>query len=215
MYTVNDVMPIRTTHLLDNLVVMSRNIVLAVICTLCLLYAMYLLVHQDFPDVTDEPPLTIPTMTMRVPKEIPVELPQLPVRPVEIVRPSTIELMEPPSASEPGTGGIVIDPIKPITPGITEISILNGQILPFVKVAPVYPSVAATKGIEGYVDVMFDVTEVGTTTNIRVIGFFPSTIFNKSVVKAVKGWKYKPNVVDGNAMKTVNVKERIRFNLDK
>ena len=62
-------------------------------------------------------------------------------------------------------------------------------MVPFIKIAPQYPANAATKGIEGYMDVMFDVTELGPTDNIRIIGYVSSTVFNKSVIKAVKAWK--------------------------
>jgi protein TonB len=86
---------------------------------------------------------------------------------------------------------------------------------PFIKIAPQYPSAAANKGIEGYVDVIFDVTELGSTDNIRITGYVPSAVFNNSVMKAVKGWKYKPNEVNGVAVRTPDVRDRIRFTLEK
>lgn len=194
--------------------VFVKNILMATVTTLCLLYAMYLLVHQDFPDVIEKPSVPIPSVTMNIPPIIEVRLPELPVRPTEIVKPEPVAVFEP-ITTEPNGGGISIDPITITKPPVKGDFIMEGQMLPFVKVAPAYPSNAATKGIEGYVDVLFDVTEIGTTTNIRVVGFSPSTIFNKSVIKSIKGWKYKPNVVDGVAVKTFDIKERIRFNLEK
>lgn len=195
-------------------VIFGRNLIMATIATVCLLYSMYLLVHQDFPDVIEKPHIPIPPVTMKIPEYIAVRLPEPPVRPVEIVAPKSVDVFEP-ITTEPNGGGISIDPIVIAKPPVTGEFIMEGQMLPFVKVAPAYPSNAAMKGIEGYVDVLFDVTEIGTTTNIRVVGFSPSTIFNKSVIKSIKGWKYKPNVVDGIAVKTFDIKERIRFNLDK
>jgi protein TonB len=40
-------------------------------------------------------------------------------------------------------------------------------------------------------------------------------VFNKSVIKAVKGWKYKPNQVEGVAVRTFDVKDRVRFTMEK
>src|SRR5690606_14974139 len=37
------------------------------------------------------------------------------------------------------------------------------QLMPFIKIQPNYPQRAAVKGIEGFVDVVFDVNEVGST----------------------------------------------------
>ena len=43
--------------------------------------------------------------------------------------------------------------------------------IPTVMVQPTYPRRAANKGIEGFVDVQFDVTEMGTAENIRIVRF--------------------------------------------
>lgn len=39
-------------------------------------------------------------------------------------------------------------------------------------VQPRYPARAATKGVEGYVDVKFDISKIGTTQNIRLFSAF-------------------------------------------
>lgn len=214
MNTITDMLIVNRFFQLQNLIVFSRNLICGSVATLCLLYAMQLLVDQDFPDTIEEPRKPIPAVTMDIPEDIEVRLPESPIRPVEVVAPKPIKFFEP-IAAEPTEVGIKIGVIIPTKPPINVLPQMDGQILPFVKVAPAYPSNAAMKGIEGYVDVLFDVTEMGTTTNIRVVGFSPSTIFNKSVIKSIKGWKYKPNVVDGVAVKTFDIKERIRFNLEK
>jgi protein TonB len=88
-------------------------------------------------------------------------------------------------------------------------------MVPIIRIAPQYPQAALAKGVEGYVDVIFDVTAIGTTENIRILEAVPSSVFNRSVLKAVSGWKYKPNVVDGVAVKTPDVRDRVRFNMEK
>ena len=91
----------------------------------------------------------------------------------------------------------------------------NNTIMPMVRVNPIYPQPAAAKGIEGFVDVIFDVSETGSTQNIEVVYAEPERIFNSAVVKAVSRWKYKPKMEDGVAVRMTGVRERIRFNLEK
>lgn len=186
----------------------------ALVVTLCLLYGMYLLVHKDYPMIVPKKPPVIPEIFMMDTKIVPILETQPPARPVEQVAPPPMHKVDPVEIE------IVGDPnfnerIITVKPPIHGSLGLGGQMVPFIKIAPQYPTTAATKGIEGYVDIMFDVTELGSTDNIRIIGYVPSTVFNKSVIKAVKGWKYKPNEVDGVAVRTFDVKDRIRFAMEK
>ena len=185
----------------------------ALTVTLILLYAMYLLVHKDYPLVVPKSVPPIPNVIAEFPSQIQVMPEALPVKPIEQVLPPNVNIVELVEVeSNPGTG--FIEPVvitKPPIPGVSGV----GQMVPFIKIAPQYPQAAAAKGIEGYVDVMFDVTALGTTENIRIIAYVPSTVFNKSVIKAVQGWKYKPNVVDGVPVKTHDVKDRVRFSMEK
>ncbi len=215
MNNIADVLSVNRFFVFQNLIVFSRNLICGSLATLCLLYAMQLLVDQDFPDTVEEPRKPIPPIVMDIPEDIPVIYEQSPIRPVEIKPPTKVEIER--EIINPITDETVIHigPIVSANPPESVLPLVDGQMMPFVKVAPAYPANAAIKGIEGYVDVMFDVTEIGTTTNIRVVGYSPSTIFNKSVIKSIKGWKYKPNIVDGVAVKTFDIKERIRFNLEK
>ncbi len=43
----------------------------------------------------------------------------------------------------------------------------------------------------------------------------PSSIFNRSVLKAVKGWRYKPRMEEGVPVATFNVRDRVRFTLER
>lgn len=186
----------------------------ALVVTLCLLYAMYLLVHKDYPMVVPKTPPVMPEIFMTDTTIDPILEAQPPVRPVEQAAPPPMHKVDPVEIDLTGMPNFN-ERIVMVKPPITSGLGLGGQMVPFIKIAPQYPSVAATKGIEGYVDVMFDVTELGFTDNIRIIGYVPSTVFNKSVLKAVKGWRYKPNEVNGVAVRTPDVKDRIRFAMEK
>lgn len=96
------------------------------------------------------------------------------------------------------------------SPGVSE-----REPIPRVRVAAVYPSRAATQGIEGYVDLRFVITANGSTENIEVIYAEPSSIFNRAAVKAVKRWKYAPKLVDGEPVRREGVETRMSFRLDK
>tara|TARA_B100000809_G_C15134550_1_gene529979 strand:+ start:550 stop:729 length:180 start_codon:yes stop_codon:yes gene_type:complete len=45
----------------------------------------------------------------------------------------------------------------------------DNQLSPFIRVSPRYPRRALMKGVEGYVDVSFDVATFGGTVNISIL----------------------------------------------
>jgi protein TonB len=97
--------------------------------------------------------------------------------------------------------------------GPGSLSYTDGEYLPIVRVAPIYPSRALSRGIEGYVDLEFTVTTAGTVKDPVVI-YTTSSLFNRAAVRAVLKFKYKPRVVDGQPVEVPGVKTRIRFELE-
>jgi protein TonB len=95
----------------------------------------------------------------------------------------------------------------------TGLSASDGEFLPIVKVAPQYPSRAASRGIEGYVILSYTVTKQGTVQNPVVVDANPENIFNKAAIKSALRYKYKPRVVDGEPQAVHGVKTRITFRL--
>jgi protein TonB len=91
----------------------------------------------------------------------------------------------------------------------------DGEYLPIVKVAPVYPQRALRRGIEGYVVVEFTVTTSGAVTDPRVIEADPPGVFNHAAMEAAKKFKYKPKVVNGKPIEVAGVRNIIRFELDR
>ena len=86
----------------------------------------------------------------------------------------------------------------------------DGEYLPIVKVQPIYPRRALSRGIEGYVIVEFTVTKQGTTRDVRVVES-TSSMFNSAAVKAAQKFKYKPRVVDGQPIEVPGVQNKITF----
>ncbi|MGM0563458.1 MAG: energy transducer TonB [Pseudomonadota bacterium] len=91
----------------------------------------------------------------------------------------------------------------------------DGDFLPIVKVAPIYPRRAAQKGIEGYVVVEYTVTTQGTVEDPVVIEADPPGIFNRAAVQSALKYKYKPRTVDGKPQAVPGVRTIIRFELEK
>ncbi len=89
----------------------------------------------------------------------------------------------------------------------------DGEYLPIVKVAPVYPSRAASRGLEGHVVVEYTVTRQGTTTNIVVVES-TSSLFERAAVDSAAKYKYKPRVINGEAVEVPGVRTIIRFELE-
>lgn len=86
------------------------------------------------------------------------------------------------------------------------------DVLPVVRVAPYYPRSALATGTEGYVDLTLTVKADGSTADI-VVSYSTDTIFESAAIQAVSKFKYKPRVVDGEAVDAPGVEARIRFQI--
>jgi len=90
----------------------------------------------------------------------------------------------------------------------------DGEYLPIVKVAPIYPSRAQSRGLEGYVIVEYTVTRTGTTKDAVVVES-SSSLFERAAVESALKYKYKPRVIDGEPVEVPGVRTIIRFQLEK
>ncbi|GGD65733.1 protein TonB [Lacimicrobium alkaliphilum] len=90
----------------------------------------------------------------------------------------------------------------------------DGEYLPIVKVAPVYPRRALQRGIEGYVIVEFTVGKQGSVKDPFVVEANPEGIFEQAAMEAALKFKYKPRVVNGEAAEVSGVQNRITFQID-
>ncbi len=87
--------------------------------------------------------------------------------------------------------------------------------LPIMRVSPQYPSRASRRGIEGWVEVAFTINTNGATEDVRVVAEEPPGTFGRAAVKAVRKWKYKPQVIDGEARPRPDVRVMLKFELEK
>jgi protein TonB len=99
--------------------------------------------------------------------------------------------------------------------GLSGASVSDGEYLPIVKVAPIYPRRAQSKGTTGYCTVEYTVTTTGAVRDPVPVDCQPTGYFEQASVKAALKFKYKPRVVDGKAVEVPGVQNRFTYELEK
>ncbi len=194
------------------------SIVIGSVVTLSLLFVMHLLIEYgesavtkertrhnlDFVRVKRNESLNTEDFTPEKPPKPPETPPETPPQDMDNLDPNTptINIAPPPISADTNIGG----------PG--GMYIAEGDYLPIVRVAPVYPARALSRGLEGHVDLSFTVTAAGTVRD-PIIMFSSSSLFERAATRAVLKFKYKPRVVDGIPVDVPNVKTRITFRIEK
>jgi protein TonB len=138
------------------------------------------------------------------------EKPQQPEAPPAAPEP-TAEVLEPTETS------VNIAPVAVETEiriGGLGLEVSDGDYLPIVKIAPVYPWKAQTERIEGYCIVEYTVTATGTVRDPVVVEAEPRGIFDKASIDAALKFKYKPRVVNGEPIEVRGVRNLFRFRLE-
>jgi len=94
------------------------------------------------------------------------------------------------------------------------VSGVDTDVIPRVRVNPDYPPSAITRNIEGWVQVQFTVTAIGTVRDAIVVASEPGTTFDDAALRAIERWRYNPRVVNGEAVERVGLQTIVRFELD-
>jgi protein TonB len=90
----------------------------------------------------------------------------------------------------------------------------EGDYLPIVKVAPIYPQRALSRGIEGYCVVQYVVTKNGTIREPFVVeDQCTSSLFQRASIQAALKFKYKPRVMDGQAVEVPGVQNKFTYEI--
>ena len=94
------------------------------------------------------------------------------------------------------------------------LGIGEGDYLPIVKVAPIYPQRALSRGIEGYCVVQYTVTRNGTIRDpVIVESMCTSSLFQNASLQASLKFKYKPRVIDGQAVEVPGVQNKFTYEI--
>lgn len=193
------------------------SIVMGSLVTVSLLFVMQLLIvtgkkaltdprerHKlEFVRVKRNENLNVEDIIPEKPPKPPETPPETPPQDMDNVNPDapTINVAPPTVSANTDIGG----------PG--GMNIAEGDYLPIVRVAPVYPARALSRGLEGFVDLSFTVTTTGTVEDPIVLQS-TSSLFERAAIRAVLKFKYKPRVVDGVPVRVPGVKTRISFQLE-
>jgi len=193
------------------------SIVIGTVVTMSLLFIMQLLIvsgkqaltdprerHKlEFVRIKKNENLNLYDIIPDKPPKPPETPPETPPQDMDNIDPDapTIDVPRPTVTANTDIGG----------PG--SMNIAEGDYLPIVRVAPVYPSRALSRGLEGFVDMSFTVTATGTVKDPIVLQS-TSSLFERAATRAVLKFKYKPRVVDGIPVEVVGVKTRITFELE-
>ena len=71
-----------------------------------------------------------------------------------------------------------------------------------------YPRRANSRGIEGYCTVEYTVTKTGSIKDPVPVDCQPKGYFERASVRAALKFKYKPRVIDGDAIDVLGVQNR-------
>lgn len=80
------------------------------------------------------------------------------------------------------------------------------NLVPTIRIPPIYPAQALNQGIEGIVTVEFTIATDGSVKNPKIVKARPEKVFDDAVLQAIGKWKYPPEIVNGKA---VEVRARI------
>lgn len=189
------------------------SLVPAGVVTAGLLLTMHILILQNLEEEEAGPEYRIPDISMPdqdISTEYDTRKPDKPDEPEE----------PPPELPEPEFENLDADASISVSPNLgAKLNIgsiggfsSDGDYLPIVKPAPRYPSRAASRGIEGYCTVEYTVTKTGETRDIVVVDC-PQKVFASASVKAAAKFKYKPKVIDGEAIEVPGVRNRFTYQM--
>lgn len=193
-------------------------VALGAVVTFALFFLMQFLVSHGMEAMTDaSKSRSIDFVRLKKEELLDVKKRRLPNKPPPVKPPPPMKMAQT-SSLKPSPGSLDISGANidiNVDTGAFDISGApnDGDILPLVRVPPQYPRRAESAGIEGYVDIEFGISKTGAVINPRVIEAYPSSIFNRSALRAILKWKYKPRIEDGEPVERVGVQVRISFEL--
>lgn len=119
-----------------------------------------------------------------------------------------------PSADKMAIQAVPVETDIELSSGGFSLGVGEGDYLPIVKVAPIYPQRALSRGIQGECVVEFTVTRSGTTRDARAVEGQCRGTFEKASVNAALKFKYKPRVIDGQAVEVPGVRNKFTYRIE-
>jgi periplasmic protein TonB len=115
------------------------------------------------------------------------------------------------------TNAVTMAPTIDTAGAMTGISLSGGSdrdVIPLVRINPEYPPRALSRGIEGWVQVQFTISETGSVIDAIVVDSSPKNVFDEAALKAIGRWRYNPKVEGAVAVQRKGVQTILRFELE-
>ena len=196
----------------------SRALLVALVAalvTIALFMGMHLLIYRDSMELDTKPARRIVDIVMEDVQLTEHVSDELPDRPEDVPD----ELLAPPDPvldqqhdlhdSALNMGLASLNPDISLQAGFAG----DGEYLPIVKIAPVYPPAARSRGIEGYCIVQYIVTYSGAVRDPQVADC-SHRFFERASLRASLKFKYKPRVVDGQPVEVSGVRNMFTYELE-
>ena len=90
----------------------------------------------------------------------------------------------------------------------------DGDVIPLVRMPAQYPSKAKRRNIEGFVRARLEVNAQGTVDSVEIIDSKPKGIFERSAIRALYKYKFKPKM-EGGTPQAQTVTQTLDYVLDK
>jgi protein TonB len=183
-----------------------------IVITFALLWVMQFLISTGKNALTDSADFRIPDFIRVRQEESVQQKDRKPPKPPEVEEkppeapPPDMDMDDP---NAPRVNLSRVDPNIKIGIGGTDFAV-DGEYLPIVRVEPLYPRRAQSRGLEGFCDMEFTVTKTGEVSDAVAIEC-SSSVFESASVKAVLKWKYKPRVLDGEPIDSPGVQTRLTY----
>lgn len=116
------------------------------------------------------------------------------------------------------TAGLTLTPMAIPEP---QGSLSHGELgrpdtmpMPLAQVHPSYPYSARRRGVQGWVLVRILVSKAGEVSQVKVLKSRPKGVFEDTVRRTLRSWRFKPAMKDGQPM-AAWVQTTIRFKLSR
>lgn len=102
-----------------------------------------------------------------------------------------------------------LDPL----PSVFASAALDQPLTPLVQSPFIYPLRAKRLGIEGWVRIRLLISKQGDVERVEIVEAQPKNVFEQTVERGVRLWRFTPGTVDGEAVRSWVV-TTIRFELE-
>lgn len=181
----------------------------SLVSALLFLSMHYLIVAKETLYDTHDSYELIDFVQMAAKKTVPIEKQELPPEPIVKPQPKRLQAFEPQeevvqqvSQIAPQVPALQMN-FSASAPGVAapiRVAKVDAALAPMVQIKPTYPPRAKRMGIEGYVKVRLNVDSNGLVQRVEIVESKPEGVFEKSVRKSLKRWKFRPKTENGKAV---------------